>query len=97
MVIIQWGVSVALRAQTRFARLAADLVMRNDHMSFDTRFRILKPKGEELLKPLQDSLGLEALPRFFHPLRRPVTRRCTAAGGILQPIEKKRGLTTAEY
>jgi excinuclease ABC subunit C len=40
-----------------------DLVMRNAHMSFDTRFRILKPKGEELLKPLQDSLGLEALPR----------------------------------
>jgi excinuclease ABC subunit C len=32
-------------------------------MSFDTRFRILKPKGEELLKPLQDVLGLDALPR----------------------------------
>ena len=34
-----------------------DLVMRNAHMSFDTRFRILKPKGEELLKPLQEALG----------------------------------------
>lgn len=40
-----------------------DLVMRNAHMSFDTRFRILKPKGEELLKPLQEALGLSALPR----------------------------------
>jgi excinuclease ABC subunit C len=40
-----------------------DLVMRNAHMSFDTRFRILKPKGEELLKPLQEVLGLQSLPR----------------------------------
>jgi excinuclease ABC subunit C len=40
-----------------------DLVMRNAHMSFDTRFRILKSKGEELLKPLQEALGLDFLPR----------------------------------
>jgi excinuclease ABC subunit C len=40
-----------------------DLVMRNAQMSFDTRFRILKPKGEELLKPLQEALGIEMLPR----------------------------------
>lgn len=40
-----------------------DLVMRNAHMSFDTRFRILKSKGEDLLKPLQEVLGLDFLPR----------------------------------
>jgi excinuclease ABC subunit C len=40
-----------------------DLVMRNAHISFDTRFRILKAKGEELLKPLQEALGLDVLPR----------------------------------
>ena len=40
-----------------------DLVMHNAQMAFDTRFRILKPKGEELLKPLQEILGLESLPR----------------------------------
>jgi excinuclease ABC subunit C len=40
-----------------------DLVMRNARMSFDMRFRILKPKGEELLKPFQQILGLESLPR----------------------------------
>jgi excinuclease ABC subunit C len=40
-----------------------DLVMRNAHLCFSTRFRILKPKGEELLRPLQEVLGLEAVPR----------------------------------
>jgi excinuclease ABC subunit C len=40
-----------------------DLVIRNARMSFDTRFRILKPKGEELLKPFQKVLGLDSLPR----------------------------------
>jgi len=40
-----------------------DLVMRNAEMSFNVRFRILKPKGESLLKPLQEALGLEMLPR----------------------------------
>lgn len=40
-----------------------DLVMRNSQMSFETRFRVLKPRGEEVLKPLQDAFGLESLPR----------------------------------
>jgi excinuclease ABC subunit C len=40
-----------------------DLVMRNANMSFETRFRIIKPRGEELLRPLQEVLGLDALPR----------------------------------
>ena len=40
-----------------------DLVMRNAQIAYETRFRILKPKGEELLKPLQGVLGLDALPR----------------------------------
>jgi excinuclease ABC subunit C len=40
-----------------------DLVMRNAHLSFDTRFRVLKSKGEGLLKSLQDALGLDFLPR----------------------------------
>ena len=40
-----------------------DLVTRNAKMSFDTRFRILKSKGEELLKPLQEALSLDTLPR----------------------------------
>lgn len=40
-----------------------DLVMRNARVSFDARFRILKPKGEELLAPLQNILGLDLLPR----------------------------------
>jgi excinuclease ABC subunit C len=40
-----------------------DLVMRNAQMSFETRFRIVKPRGEEILRPLQEALGLAALPR----------------------------------
>src|SRR5437867_1791944 len=40
-----------------------DLVMRNAQMSFDTRFRVLKPRGAEVLRPLQDLLGLPSLPR----------------------------------
>jgi excinuclease ABC subunit C len=39
-----------------------DLVMRNARMSFETRFRVLKPKGAELLAPLQEILHLGALP-----------------------------------
>jgi excinuclease ABC subunit C len=39
-----------------------DLVMRNANMSFETRFRIIKPRGEEVLRPLQEALGLDALP-----------------------------------
>jgi excinuclease ABC subunit C len=40
-----------------------DLVMRNAHISFDNRFRIIKVKGEALLKPLQEALGIDVLPR----------------------------------
>jgi len=40
-----------------------DLAMRNARMSFETRFRVLKPKGAELLAPLQETLHIEALPR----------------------------------
>jgi excinuclease ABC subunit C len=40
-----------------------DLVMRNARMSYETRFRVLKPKGAELLGPLQELLRLEVLPR----------------------------------
>ncbi len=40
-----------------------DLVMRNARMSFETRFRVLKPKGAELLAPLQEILHLGVLPR----------------------------------
>ncbi|MBN2321679.1 MAG: excinuclease ABC subunit UvrC [Acidobacteria bacterium] len=40
-----------------------NLVMRNAHISFDTRFRIIKVKGEALLKPLQEALGIGVLPR----------------------------------
>jgi excinuclease ABC subunit C len=40
-----------------------DLVTHNAGMAFDLRFRILKPKGKEVLKPLQEILGLESLPR----------------------------------
>jgi excinuclease ABC subunit C len=42
-----------------------DLVMRNAQIAYEGRFRILKPKGEELLKPLQEVLGLDALPRHI--------------------------------
>lgn len=40
-----------------------DLVMRNADMSFETRFRLMKPRGEEVLRPLQEALGLRSLPR----------------------------------
>jgi len=40
-----------------------DLVMRNARISFDTRFRIMKPKGEKLLRTLQNTLGLAVVPR----------------------------------
>jgi excinuclease ABC subunit C len=40
-----------------------DLVMRNAAMSFEARFRIMRPRGEELLRPLQGTLGLDLLPR----------------------------------
>jgi excinuclease ABC subunit C len=40
-----------------------DLVMRNAQMAFEMRFRVLRPKGEELLRPLAAALGLDSLPR----------------------------------
>jgi len=40
-----------------------DLVMRNARISFDTRFRISRAAGEELLRPLQETLGIDVLPR----------------------------------
>jgi excinuclease ABC subunit C len=40
-----------------------DLVMRNAELCFGARFRLIKPKGEELLRPLQEALGLESIPR----------------------------------
>ncbi len=39
-----------------------DLVTRNARMSFETRFRILRPRGAEVLRPLQEVLGLRSLP-----------------------------------
>jgi len=39
-----------------------DLVMRNAQMSFETRFRIMKPRGAEVLRPLQEALGMDSLP-----------------------------------
>ncbi len=40
-----------------------DLAMRNAELCFGTRFRLIKPRGEELLRPLQDALELESVPR----------------------------------
>jgi excinuclease ABC subunit C len=40
-----------------------DLAMRNAEISFSTRFRILKAKGEALLEPLKEALGMDILPR----------------------------------
>jgi len=40
-----------------------DLVMRNAQMAFETRFRIMKPKGAEVLQPLREVLGMDSLPR----------------------------------
>ncbi len=68
-VLEQWlserrGTRVHLRSPRRGLKSGLlDLVMRNAHIAFDSRFRILKPKGEELLRPLQEALGIEALPR----------------------------------
>jgi excinuclease ABC subunit C len=58
------GSRVHIRSPRRGLNAALlDLVMRNAHLCFVTRFRILKPKGEELLRPLQEVLGLDTLPR----------------------------------
>lgn len=39
-----------------------DLVMRNASLSFETRFRIMKPRGAEILPALQELLGMDSLP-----------------------------------
>ena len=58
------GSRVVLRSPRRGLKSEMlDLVMRNARLSFETRFRILKARGEDLLRPLQESLGLESLPR----------------------------------
>jgi excinuclease ABC subunit C len=58
------GSRVVIRSPRRGLKSGLlDLVMRNAQMSFETRFRILKPRGEAVLKPLQDVLGLDSLPR----------------------------------
>ena len=58
------GRKVSIRSPRRGLKSEMmDLVMRNAAMAFDTRFRVLKPRGEALLQPLKDALGLDALPR----------------------------------
>jgi excinuclease ABC subunit C len=39
-----------------------DLVMRNARMSFETRFRLRKPRGAEVLRQLQEVLGMDVPP-----------------------------------
>jgi len=58
------GTRVHLRSPKRGLKAGLlDLVMRNASISFDTRFRVLRPRGEEVLRLLQTELGLDALPR----------------------------------
>ena len=58
------GRKVSIRSPRRGLKSEImDLVMRNAAMAFDTRFRVLKPKGEALLQPLKEALGLDVLPR----------------------------------
>ena len=58
------GSRVVIRSPRRGLKSGLlDLVMRNAQMSFETRFRIMKPRGEAVLRPLQEVLGLDSLPR----------------------------------
>jgi len=58
------GRKVSIRSPRRGLKSEMmDLVMRNAAMAFDTRFRVLKPRGEALIQPLKEALGLENLPR----------------------------------
>jgi len=58
------GTRVHLRSPRRGLKAGLlDLVMRNAAMSFANRFRLLKPRGEELLRPLRETLDLGSLPR----------------------------------
>ncbi len=58
------GARVHVRSPKRGLKAGLlDLVTRNAAMSFATRFRLLRPRGGELLRPLQEVLGLARLPR----------------------------------
>jgi excinuclease ABC subunit C len=58
------GRKVAIRSPRRGLKSEMmDLVTRNAGVAFETRFRVMKPKGEALLQPLQEALGLPAPPR----------------------------------
>jgi len=58
------GRKVSIRSPRRGLKSEMmDLVMRNAAMAFDTRFRVLKPRGEALMLPLKEALGLDVLPR----------------------------------
>ena len=58
------GRKVSIRSPRRGLKSEMmDLVMRNAAMAFDTRFRVLKPRGEALLQPLKEALGFDILPR----------------------------------
>ncbi len=58
------GSRVTIRSPRRGLKSGLlDLVMRNARMLFETRFRVLKSRGEDLLIPLQQALGLNRLPR----------------------------------
>ena len=58
------GSRVYIRSPKRGSKAGLlDLVMRNAQMCFDMRFRVLKPRGEQVLKPLQEILCLGTLPR----------------------------------
>ena len=60
------GRKVSIRSPRRGLKSEMmDLVMRNAGVAFETRFRIMKARGEELLRPLQEALGLETLPRHI--------------------------------
>jgi len=53
------GSRVYIRSPKRGSKAGLlDLVMRNAQMCFDMRFRVLKPRGEQVLKPLQEILSL---------------------------------------
>ncbi|MBM3791284.1 MAG: excinuclease ABC subunit UvrC, partial [Acidobacteria bacterium] len=67
-VLEQWlsersGSRVHVRSPRRGLKAGLlDLVTRNAAMSFETRFRVLKPRGDEVLRPLQEALGLSSPP-----------------------------------
>ncbi len=57
------GARVRIRSPRRGLKAGLlDLVMRNARVSFETRFRRLKPRREEVLQQLREALGLDAVP-----------------------------------